>query len=214
MVHASCAVCFLNTCRCGRYEGRWDPLVWSDKREGRGWGHLGSDHLLEISFMEICDNFENMFIPPRRRCCHSLHHQHREFQILNHPHQCHSWLRLEQISSLSKTSTCKQTILGTNPVMSVSVSAISGTSCYCDQCQWSPCLYQAPESWHREEGGRSRSRSRGGSIRARYQWLSVRPGPAQTRASTATLASRHSATQGEWDKYSDHLWPPTDLINI
>ena len=27
-------------------------------------------------------------------------------------------------------------------------------------------------------------------------------------------ASRHCETQGEWDKYSDHLWPPTDLINI
>ena len=41
--------CLLTTCRCGRYEGRRGPLplVWPDKREGGGWGHLGSDHLLE-----------------------------------------------------------------------------------------------------------------------------------------------------------------------
>ena len=65
-------------------------------------------------------------LPPPRRCYHSLHHQHQEFQILNHPHQCHSSFRLEQISSLSNTSTCKQTILCTNLLMSVSLSVSAG----------------------------------------------------------------------------------------
>lgn len=74
------------------------------------------------------------------------------------------------------------------------VWGIAGTSCYCDQC-----LYQAPESWRSTEGGpepEPGQRRERGSIRARYQWLSV-PGlgqlshhqPPQHRDTQRALAS-------------------------
>ena len=171
-------------------EGRFFRWIWQERRQRRRalevWPFPGMVSWCFVTKMNII----LLKIPHHLRCCHSQHHQHRGSQILNHPLQCHSCFR--DLWTSMPSSTCKLSSLWM--LWWVWVWGIAGTSCYCDQC-----LYQAPESWRSTEGGpepEPGQRRERGSIRARYQWLSV-PGlgqlshhqPPQHRDTQKALAS-------------------------